>query len=275
MTQAIASYPQFAVNLLSHALDNLTIFSFFDDALADLLGLETYRHGTSPGCVYSILWTGGQPRLGGRLGHGETGMSSFPDLRKGDYDCHGKFFVMKDNTTNFGPCCLFDCLDKLCENDKASPYIYTATKAEVKNSCVDWTCPITYVTSTVKFRFTPEEALAQGFRNDRTYNDGIAKVTAKPITPDHIGLYGTLAHGLDGGVFQRIADHPDRFINGLYKLAWAVMLTALVVLGFVLAPEAAALASIFLTTQTAFAVCSAALTVFSGCGNIPELEELA
>lgn len=264
MTQAVtASYPQFAINYVTHALSGCMLFELFDEALADLLGLVTFRHGTAPANMYSILWTGASTRFGGK----SEGNAVQEDT--------GRFYVVRDRNQGNGDCC--DCIPCLGSCDKElDNYMslgHTARSyARATTSKSDWqytmcdSIPVVSFSPTLKFRFRPDqiakpndiyEGERQVFYDDRT--EGGAEFTWQPITPDHTGFYATLAQGLDTNIWQRAQADPARFTRGLYKLSWAVLLAAFLVLGIIASPVTCAMISAYLIWEAA--VCIGCLVV--------------
>lgn len=218
---------------ITNALNSCSLFNLFDDAVADLFCLKTYTHGTSPKNYNSIMKMGADPNHGGTGGEsaffdvmGVNRAEAIESDKKSGWECKKRFFVFLD-----------ECPELV---KRAQPRIYSIV------SCVGENCSPSdsklrkaigigasiiegFASPTLKFRFTPEDT--DQFICDKTFasTSRIAGFTEKPISPDHIGLYGSFKQGLNGQWLNRIKNNPAQFIKGLLKITAVVALIALAI----------------------------------------------
>jgi hypothetical protein len=77
-----------------------TFYHLFDQGLANILGLETLRHGTNPFSYLGMRVLGGQPRCGGTVaGSTKIAASDLGLLNEGEYEnLENHFYVFRDST---------------------------------------------------------------------------------------------------------------------------------------------------------------------------------
>ncbi|MBA3957292.1 MAG: hypothetical protein H0X51_02695 [Parachlamydiaceae bacterium] len=219
-----------------NALNACFIFNLFDDAVANMLCLETYYHGTSPNGYHLIMKNGADPAFGGKES-GESGLHKALKMEKttdrlSAFNCEKRFFV-------FGPKCpLF--------LKRFQPRVYAIGGSTGENwrdgfllekiirvvvSIIEGFCsPI------LKFRFL--QSKTTHFQVDDTFRGCNPKnivpgihYTEEVISKDKIGLHGSLKVGFDGHLRERISKNRKQFALGLVQLVAAVALIGLFVFG--------------------------------------------
>ncbi len=190
------------------------VYNLFDSAIANILALETNRHGTDIYSYAKIHLQGAKTCKGGHV--------------KDSYQSHSKnrVFVFKDNKN------LDDSISTTICAFGYSLGAYLSYAPDFLNSAragvlqllpIIPSCLAALVTPTVKFRHTPEQ-LKKDFKID---DEGGALFTEKNISPLHLGISGSLIQGLNFSLFNRISNHPTKFILGVVQLTAAVGLTCI------------------------------------------------
>jgi len=222
-----------------------TSYKLADQGFANLLGLETLRHGTNLINYLGIKTFGGLPSHGLK----DTGSTKGNNLD----DTRGAFYAFKDSewqrsTNHF--CVLHRILDMSFIGKRVLPnghkglagynatlnYLHlplpdSRTQQRITNLFIrvigTLGALITVLTvPTIKFRLTPKE-ISEKFSNDPSYS-GKAYKTAHKIGMWKIGVLGTITQGLNLGVFRRIGQNPCKSLTGIVQLTAAVGLGALV-----------------------------------------------
>jgi hypothetical protein len=95
---------------ITNALNTCIIFDLFDDAIANMLCVKTYTHGTSPRNYHNIMKFGADPKYGGGnngecayekvMGRSQDRTASFYGKGSG-WNCKNRFFVCLPNATLF------------------------------------------------------------------------------------------------------------------------------------------------------------------------------
>lgn len=227
------------------------LYHLYDSALANILALDTCRHGTSlPGYV-NIFFNGGKINRAGsaETAYLETYSSDQYWIKQRKKANIGKIYVWNDSRSSE----LFlakaqKCLPISPGALKFRNFIYTVTWPLGKRSAsfrfsaqaniallpagkiVGMISHVvgfllTFVTPTVKYRFTPQE-LAKKFENDPDL-PGMAQRTSSDISPTHLGISGSLIQGLNFGILGRIKNKPGTFALGCVQLTAAIALTLL------------------------------------------------
>jgi hypothetical protein len=240
------------------------IYALFDEGIANLLGLQVLRHGTSLPNYVSILTEGAKTKFGGSY----QGSSAFvQDMNKNsEYIENSKnyFHVFKDsdavpmnkkidikyvdgkkieevtNEVDHEFCCSPYLIGQVF--NRALPTMHSVFSGTHMFTSENEVGPVAVVkkvaggvlgffTPTLRFKFTPEEMKAT-FEDDPDYS-GLALRTNKNIGPEHLGILGSLRQGLNLQVFERIFHHPLKFLLGLIQVVAAVALSALIAVGAV------------------------------------------
>jgi hypothetical protein len=219
-----------------------TCYKLADQGLANLLGLETLRHGTNLINFMGIKFLGGMPSQGQKSTGSTAGISQ--DNTK------GKFYVFKDNEWN--GFAAFSIFEKILVigfiGKRLSPSIHKAysgfnatlsylhlplpsrkwskiTNVFLNTLGVLGGLVTMAITPTLKFRVTPAEVSAK-FQNDPCYG-GLAYYTTHYVGMWKIGLIGTLTQGLNFDVFSRACHNPCKILTGIAQITAAVGLAAL------------------------------------------------
>ncbi len=267
------------VQLTLNALNAFTLFDLFEDALAEMLCLRTYSHGTAPHSYYSIISRGADPAYGGRADKGEGASNRLhgaPYENTGNFDSRDKIYVIPDdNLTGFSLEYLGNFAGLSRNRMATHAYATGTTSGELFGSCAAGNCILltiaetfsfilTFLSPILKFRFTREESDVMQFQEDPTFSLAPAAYTKHSISPDHIGLYGTIVHGFSGDLYGRIQAEPERFMCGLLKLIILVVLAALVYIGAVFSLEFAVVVITLLCIETALFVGRVAVPLILG-----------
>jgi hypothetical protein len=234
---SLASSPSLRLGTrVTNALNGAFVFNLFDDAIADLLCVHTYTHGTSPKCYNSIMKIGADPTRGGK--GGESGLyeafGTNHDLevklagKESGWNCKGRFFVFPHQCPELikrwqprlyaiAACIGENCTVKQSKLEKGVMMVASFFQG--------------FCSPVLKFRFLPDEAVK--FKGDETFSDhpDIGAFTEHPISPDHIGLYGSIYKGVNADWKNRIQQHPGQFVKGLLKLTASVALVVLAIFG--------------------------------------------
>jgi len=230
-----------------------------DQGVANLLGLETLRHGTNLINYLGIKTFGGLPSHGFKSTgstkgfHPDNTTGAFYTFKDSEWDLEAdsknKHPILSKIILNLG--FIFKRVSPIGHSGLAgynatlnylhlpSPDSQTHLKITNLFIIIIGTLGglVTMLTiPTIKFRLTPNE-IKEKFNNDPSY-DGMAYKTAHKIDMWKIGVLGTMTQGLNLGVFRRIAQNPCKSLTGVVQLTAAV---GLGVLGLSLYPAAASL----------------------------------
>lgn len=206
------------------------LYKLYDDALANILALETNRHGTSLYSYAKIHMQGAKVCYGGHIRDAYQGHSQ------------NRIFVFKDHAS-FSENLSFSIKDRLSTFLCSMGYSQGAYSASMRHGLealgnlgvpssllrpfvlpsIILSIPLGILSPTLKFRFTPEQ-LDKDFRED---NEGGALYTEKDISPTHLGISGSLIQGVNFSIFKRIYNKPSKFILGCVQLTAAVALTCI------------------------------------------------
>lgn len=227
------------------------VYGLIDSGVANVLGLETLRHGTNLWNNISIRVTGGNPACGGK----STGSTK-------DWACddtRNYFYLAKDSECRVN-------LDEiphvkrspLCEkaislylNSPLIPRImakmhailsgYNLTKRTFPglNKIADYFGGIVtaIVSPTLRFRFS--EIDHKRFENDPAYLTAAYR-TKEVVEPWRLGLLGSLITGINFDWFARVAAKPLKVLMGVAQLTCAVAISVLCVGAVVANPWLAA-----------------------------------
>lgn len=180
-----------------------------DTGLANLLNVESLKHGTHPLAYLKIRWEGGKPKAAGVVGSGY-----------GAYDTDGYFFVFKEN------------VPLLVGLIRPREHAWRAAMYRVRNQFngqlnglhiglfISSGLLSALITPTLNFRFRKEEIIEGRFENDPDYS-GSAYRTKRKIEAWRIGFLGTLLTGLNQDYWHRIQENPKRCLKGVVQLTGA------------------------------------------------------
>lgn len=214
------------------------IYNQVDNGVANVLALETLRHGTNPYSNLLIRHNGGNPECGGaefgsthRLTQGSTNQ----------LDSRNYFYLFKDpSEASWGGTCGImeaplneqlgarilsrvharlsgiEFTDKLLERKNSPQFIKNFSAAIGRLSI--------FISPTLRFRFSNIDPLR--LENDPDYH-GLAYRTKKVVEPWRLGLVGSLITGADDNWFSRAQKKPKKVLIGAVQIATAVIATTL------------------------------------------------
>ena len=229
---------------ITNALNTCCIIDLFDDAIADLLCVPTYTHGTSPKNYHNIMKVGVDPRFGGMSGEsrywGVAGQNHVVDDESSGWNCANRFFVYLPKASTFEKWINsgFSYSGMASLSDSASPSEYRLHPKLCRIRAFFLMCS----TPTLKFRFGEDAPI--GFTVDNTIPDQVAGYTEQPIPAKYVGLYGTITQGVNRQWLKRVKKDPALFRQGLKKLVGIVAIVALAIL-FSLNPVYAVVLAIY------------------------------
>lgn len=210
-------------------------YKLCDAGVANLLGLETCRHATSM-INYPKIWLLGNKTSCG--GNSETvflkATSNDPAWIKQREQANAKMaYVWRDTVANHDGGLISSIENSLFSIGKRGffpmffsaqanavsvmPYLGTVAAAIAGPA-------MACITPTIKYHFTPEELESQ-FEADPDLR-AFALRTRENISPFHLGITGSLLHGINTGLVQRIKDNPAKFALGCAQVAAAIGLNA-------------------------------------------------
>lgn len=213
-------------------------YNLFDQGLANLLGLETFTHGTGPIGYIGINWSGGDPDFGGtEYGSSITADASmrFPSFQD---SARNYFHVFKDTECpeEYGTT-LMELVARvgLVRLNTILPRMHAILsgaanfpKMPILGGILGALVP------TLRFRFAPKELqslnippellredqcpmLSTRFEDDPYYNRWAYR-TQQRIPSRHIGLTGTITQGLNGEAWKRMHLYPTKVATGIGQL---------------------------------------------------------
>lgn len=230
------------------------IVSLFTQCVADVLCLETLKHGTSFKNYLNIRVDGADPSYGGKIG-GSSSVSNPKYLGSSkDY-----FYMFKDSgiiNLEYLPIEMQIDGNKMAINaykrnvsaheSWSTPYLEIPLRIRLHATMSGASGEgallmgighvfLSFFTPTVNLRFIPEKLNLSRYKNvnaissnelDRERNRfqedvdyaGMAWKTKKAIKVNHIGLRGIFAQGFKGNVLQRIQHNPRKCLLGIIRL---------------------------------------------------------
>lgn len=217
-----------AMRLASHVtLMNIAkasaIYQLFDQAVANLLALETHRHGTS------IL---SYPRIfffGGKIARGGTGGQSAHLLQAQGSNPYrdrsvGRIWMWEDSLSTFRRrATLSDKFSEFAWQNMQGPFHYSMFANKALFNDFEIGQFLALLTPTIKYRFTSDEA-GRRLSRDFVGTHG-CRYAQQDISPIHLGITGSLIQGVNRDLLNRIRAKPEKLIVGMVELAAAVALT--------------------------------------------------
>jgi len=223
------------VNALRTVLHLITlpIYTLLDDGLANLLGLQSLRHGTCLTNYVSILTHGGDPSHGGKESGSSAGGQPLMGKEMAEryiQESQGHFHVFADNDFKGAKGCmpLFThavvCFLPLMHTTFSGmgTFVSPESKGCVATAGRVAGAVLNFFTPTIRFKFTEGE-MGGRFECDPDYGPAALRTRHK-IEPWRTGIVGTLAVGLNLGVFKRILEHPIKFLLGVIEIVAAAAL---------------------------------------------------
>ncbi len=207
-------------------------YSLLDEGIANVLGLETLRHGDSLIHYISGNLFGIDPAT--RSGLTGSCVGSHMLARGVVRDCFrsskGYFYVFKDSKFDYDDCSPIAFLPSIAYKLGLSRWHailsgISTTAAENTNRISFWGRILLgglngAVTPTMKFRYTLDNL--QQFENDPDYCEAAYR-TREPISVAHMGILGSLWQGMNSGVFYRIADRPYAALVGVALIGLSIL----------------------------------------------------
>lgn len=227
------------------------VYSLLDAGLANVLCVQTLRHGTNPINNLRIRVTGGDPSHGNKL-TGATKDIGFLD------DTRGYFYVFKDSEM-FDKGASIEDVDFFKTNsrlinrivttkgilNRCLPRVFTALSgynivapvfSKLKYQSKAIKCLRVFIgilggtascliAPTIRFRFSQIDPM----RLETDPRLKIAYRTKQAVEPWRIGLLGTLLTGVNKTWPSRVKAHPRKFLTGVVQLTVAIAITILCV----------------------------------------------
>lgn len=225
----LAQVPTFLSKITFVQLQQVAfLYNLYDSALANILALDTCRHGTSITGFAQIFFFGGRTDLGGAAE--TTFLKAYSNNlswnQQRENANKSRIYVWNDNMDRANP--KVPQLKNLWFIAKRiAPIVFSCQANTVlfpKGAIAQVAGSLLAIyTPTVKYRFTPQE-LKEKFEDDPDLT-GIAKRTSFDISPSHLGISGSLIQGVNLGVFERIKNKPGTFALGCAQLIAAIALT--------------------------------------------------
>jgi hypothetical protein len=198
-----------------------------DNGLANLLVVETLKHGTQPLAYAQIRLYGAKVRDSATVG----------STRPGEGGCEsnsiGYFFVTKEKATYLQSLVVTRVHTFISTYNNAGLGLHSTllNKPSVSRHIVFTSLIViaglvsTCVTPTLNFRFLKEE-IPHRFENDPDYNytdgktqkDGPCYRTNQKIEAWRIGFFGTIVASLQGNYLDRVKNNPMRCLKGAIQL---------------------------------------------------------
>lgn len=203
-------------------------YNLLDDGIANLLGVETLRHGTNAINYIRIRAAGGDPNYGGSI-NGST-------VNWHHDNTHNYFYVFKDSELkkikyrNFLDMPMIISRTYPCVHSFLSGYNFTVKllppSKMLKVVFGIFSGVITlFIVPTLRFRF--EKIDAERLEDDPIYA-GAAYRTAQKVEAWRIGPIGSFCTGINSNWFSRVKVNPIKVLTGIIQLIAA---TAIVVIG--------------------------------------------
>jgi len=215
------------------------VYQILDDGLANILALETLRHGTNPVNFLGISLFGAQPEQGGKKTGSSNKIFDYLPTDSGSNPT-GYFYVIKDTYYQIDTSKLWfpACLGK-----RLLPLIFSALSGhnlavypidalcdekswvKIAKTCVGIFGAVLSVaiTPTLKFRFTNLNSFV---------NDPCAELwayrTAKKMEVWRIGILGSVITGVNGNWVQRAIEKPWKVLTGIVQISCAITLIAVI-----------------------------------------------
>ncbi|WP_068467930.1 hypothetical protein [Candidatus Protochlamydia phocaeensis] len=220
--------------MISFATGNI-LYHLVDDGIANALGVEKLRHGTSLPHYIRIRLYGGDPEEGGKA-TGSTHRFFKEDTRHYLYVFKDSAFVTPFSFSD-GPPSVFDCP---CVQKRVRPawhaflsgYNLISKEEGTHESMLQILIGEvgglvnTIATPTISFHFSKIDK--ERFEDDLHYNGGNwAYRTSQKIESWRIGTMGALFTGINRGWLDRVKKNPCKVLTGIVQLTGAIALATL------------------------------------------------
>lgn len=208
-------------------LGNAT-YSLLDDGIANILGLESLRHGTNPTNNIRIRIFGGSPAHGGKS-TGSTKGWCVDNTQNYFYVFKDSEFGLIGHTPN-----LFDKIFLLIPRARLHPYLHSFLSGYNLIGRVTPNIPVIgsiikiaggilslALSPTLRFRFSTIDRIR--FEEDYQYS-GLAYKTPQKIEAWRLGILGSLITGVNPGWFSRVREKPLKVLTGVAQLSCLAIL---------------------------------------------------
>lgn len=230
------------MNIITSYIIGNWIYRLADNGLANLLGLETLRHGTNLINFFGIRFFGGDPSHGGKITGSTEGHND-------DKDVKNYFFMFKDSErksdTDIDKRCSF--YEKAIITFIGQPEIlvrwhtflsgynfsYCVFKGKAQSKAENIGRIIfsglgglttLIFTPILHFRFSKIDP--NRLQDDPHYH-GAAYETSQKVEAWRIGIIGTLISGVNKEWFSRVKNNPTKVLTGVAQLTVAAIITIL------------------------------------------------
>jgi len=214
--------------MLSKIITGSILYNLVDDGIANVLGLETLRHGTNLCNNLSIRVSGCDPNHGGKTTGSTHGYI--------DDNTNNRVYVFKDSEfdkemmrykTPLYRLLYHASIKRICT--KLHTYLSSYNfiqKHIIQNSIVSKiVATVSGIFSpTLRFRFSRIDS--KRFANDPRYGN-MAYVTTKKIEAWRLGILGSLITGINFDWYQRVRVNPGKVLTGVIQLIAACVLAAI------------------------------------------------
>lgn len=225
------------INLCSLGLGNI-VYTLIDDGIANVLEVQTLRHGTNPYNYLSIRFKGGDPKHGGKPAGSTKGWSSdktenfFYVFKNKEFPVYSNIQDWKERILNnsvIEPRLLSRVHASISGYNFASSIIPSDSQSSAIKTCHVISGILGGISSllfspTLRFRMAQIDPTR--FENDEAYG-GAAYKTQQKIEAWRIGLLGSLIAGINYDWAKRVTEDPASFVVGVAQLTTAVAITAL------------------------------------------------
>lgn len=201
--------------LVSSFLFGSTVYSLIDCGIANVLCVETLRHGTDPVAYINIRLNGTDRKYDestvGRL---------TPRI-------HQRTYILKEDCDWIHS--IWPRFFAFTSGVRRCDSLMSSFPKPIRNisSCVGGVISCV-LTPTINFRFRKDEITQDRFELDRGFigaPDDItpAYCTKFKIEAWRIGVLGSILSGVDNNLFHRIKNNPMRFVKGLTQVTGAAL----------------------------------------------------
>lgn len=219
----------FSMNIISFTAGSIG-YSLLDDGIANFLGLETLRHGTSFQNSLGIRIFGGDPRQGGKL-TGST-YNVCPDPGVKDY-----FYLFKDSQFYQSGRIVSEPTAGLLKRflprihiffSGANSSVESKPDSSLVKKVIRGVAGIFHLAITPTLRFRAAKLDTLQLVEDPLYS-GAAYRTARKVEAWCIGMLGSLIEGVNLDWFSRVAAKPLKVLTGVVQVTAALGIAALMV----------------------------------------------
>jgi hypothetical protein len=211
-----------------------------DDGVANILGLQTLRHGTNFVNYIGIRILGGDPSHGGK-----SSGSSCPVKHRDLENTRGRFYLFKDSDMAVGKYqglnIIERCIDRPFIAKRFLPRLHASlsgyglgSKSIEEISChlkpvkifAGISSLLINVVAVPTLRFRYSKIDSHIFEDDMAYGSKAYKTKYK-VEAWRIGLFGSIVTGFNSEWCYRAKKNPKKILTGIAQLAFGIGLTIL------------------------------------------------